>query len=367
VNRLTQQENFRLLYRKILLSLIMIFTVQVNCAAQEKSPQEDKVFTKKYQDAIVDGYKAYIKKDVVPSDYKNDTLTLFFNAGWEKSDKVNSTFYTIAYPYKGSWACEDYSVSEQCLVNYIIFADQKLTILNGSFFKFRPNGKVRMSGTCLNNKREGLWLEYSEEGNLTDSCYYHNEMPVGTCYSFYLSGQKAKVAIYDTLGSGAGFITRYYEDGALKQTGFYAASVLRDSLWHYYYPDGKISFVERFNKGLCYETKCFKEDGTLKDSCQAEAMPQFPGGAKALNKFLSRNIKWPNGLQFTNTNLAQVIATFVVDTDGSITDIKIKRHVAKAFDDEVIRVIKKMPRWTPGKEYNNPVRVYYTLPVSFSQ
>jgi TonB family protein len=356
--RLMKQKKTRLIWTKVFLYLALIFIMPIDCYAQD---------TTKKQDVVIDGYKAYVKKDISASDYKNDTLIQFFNAQWEKCDKVNSIFYSIAYPYKGSWACEDYNVSEQYLANYIVFADQKLTTLNGSFFKFYPNGKVRISGLCLNNKREGLWLDYSEGGNLIDSCYYHNDLPVGTHYSFYQSGKVAKIAVYDTIGNGIGSVTRYYENGALKQTGFYSKSVFRDSLWHYYYPDGKISFVEKFAEGICIETKCFDEDGTAKDSCQAEIMPQFPGGNKALSKFLHRNIKWPYGLEFTNTNSASVIATFVVDTDGSITDIKIKKHVARAFDDEVIRVIKKMPRWIPGKEYNNPVRIYYTLPVSFSQ
>lgn len=179
----------------------LIFIVQIYCLAQGKTTREDKGSAKLYQDAIIDGYKFYVKKDVLPDDYKNDTLSLFFDLGWNKCDKVNSSVYTVAYPYKGTWICEDYSVSEKHLLHYIIFADKKLTNMNGSFYKFDSNGKIRIMGKYANNKREGVWQEYGEEGSLRDSCYYRNEMPVGTCYSVYASGSKARVAMFDNQNS----------------------------------------------------------------------------------------------------------------------------------------------------------------------
>ncbi len=95
-----------------------------------------------------------------------------------------------------------------------------------------------------------------------------------------------------------------------------------------------------------------------------EQMPSFPGGDAALMQFLSKNIKYPvvaeeNGIQ------GRVIATFVVERDGSITDVKVVKSVDPSLDKEAIRVLKSMPKWIPGKQNGSAVRVKYTVPVTF--
>jgi protein TonB len=95
-----------------------------------------------------------------------------------------------------------------------------------------------------------------------------------------------------------------------------------------------------------------------------EQMPSFPGGPSALFEFLSKNIKYPavaeeNGVQ------GRVIVTFVVERDGSITDVRVVKSVDPSLDKEAQRVVKSMPRWIPGKQNGSAVRVKYTVPVTF--
>jgi protein TonB len=95
-----------------------------------------------------------------------------------------------------------------------------------------------------------------------------------------------------------------------------------------------------------------------------EQMPSFPGGDAELMKFLSSHIKYPvvaeeNGIQ------GRVIAQFVVERDGSISDVKVIKSVDPSLDKEAIRVLKSMPKWIPGKQNGAPVRVKYTVPVTF--
>ncbi len=95
-----------------------------------------------------------------------------------------------------------------------------------------------------------------------------------------------------------------------------------------------------------------------------EKMPSFPGGEAALFKYLSDNIKYPVIAQESGIQ-GRVICQFVVNRDGSIVDIEVVRSVDKSLDAEAIRVISKMPRWTPGMQRGKTVRVKYTLPVNF--
>ena len=95
-----------------------------------------------------------------------------------------------------------------------------------------------------------------------------------------------------------------------------------------------------------------------------EQMPQFPGGDAALFEYLSTHIKYPaiaeeNGVQ------GRVIVTFVVERDGSITDVKVVKSVDPSLDKEAARVVQGMPKWIPGKQNGAAVRVKYTVPVTF--
>ena len=95
-----------------------------------------------------------------------------------------------------------------------------------------------------------------------------------------------------------------------------------------------------------------------------EQMPSFPGGDKALMDFLQNNVKYPvvaqeNGVQ------GRVVISFVVEKDGSITDVRVVRSVDPSLDKEAARVVKSMPRWIPGKQNGAAVRVKYNVPVSF--
>jgi protein TonB len=95
-----------------------------------------------------------------------------------------------------------------------------------------------------------------------------------------------------------------------------------------------------------------------------EQMPSFPGGDTELMKFLHDHIKYPvvaeeNGIQ------GRVIAQFVVERDGSISDVKVIKSVDPSLDKEAIRVLKSMPKWIPGKQNGSAVRVKYTVPVTF--
>ena len=95
-----------------------------------------------------------------------------------------------------------------------------------------------------------------------------------------------------------------------------------------------------------------------------EQMPMYPGGDAALMQYLSSNIHYPavaaeNGVQ------GRVVVGFVVEKDGSITDVNVMRSVDPSLDREAMRVVKSMPRWTPGKQNGSAVRVKYQVPVTF--
>ena len=95
-----------------------------------------------------------------------------------------------------------------------------------------------------------------------------------------------------------------------------------------------------------------------------EQMPSFPGGISGLRTYLNQNIRYPAEAQ-ENCVQGRVVVSFVVEKDGHISDVTVLRSVDPSLDKEAVRVIRNMPRWTPGKQGGEPVRVRYNVPVSF--
>jgi len=96
-----------------------------------------------------------------------------------------------------------------------------------------------------------------------------------------------------------------------------------------------------------------------------EDEPGFPGGEEARMRFLQQHMRYPAiareaGIQGT------VFVTFVVERDGSITDVQVVRGIGGGADEEAIRVVRMMPRWTPGKQRGRPVRVQFVMPIRFT-
>jgi protein TonB len=96
-----------------------------------------------------------------------------------------------------------------------------------------------------------------------------------------------------------------------------------------------------------------------------EAMPEFPGGEAAMYKYLQDHMKYPV-MAIESGISGKVYVTFVVEKDGSITDIRLLRGIGGGCDEEAIRVVQNMPNWTPGKQRNIPVRVQFILNVKFT-
>lgn len=96
-----------------------------------------------------------------------------------------------------------------------------------------------------------------------------------------------------------------------------------------------------------------------------EQSPEYPGGDRAMYKFLGDKIQYPAAATRANVS-GRVTVQFVVEKDGSIGAVKVLKGIGFGCDEEAVRVIKSMPKWSPGKQNGRPVRVYYTIPVMFT-
>jgi protein TonB len=96
-----------------------------------------------------------------------------------------------------------------------------------------------------------------------------------------------------------------------------------------------------------------------------EQMPEYPGGIQALFEYLQQNVKYPEDAKNQKVE-GRVIATFVVETDGTINNVEVVKPAFPSLDAEAVRVLSAMPKWTPGMQSGKVVRVKYTVPINFN-
>lgn len=95
-----------------------------------------------------------------------------------------------------------------------------------------------------------------------------------------------------------------------------------------------------------------------------DEMPSFTGGQNALMQFLANNVKYPT-VAFENGVQGRVLVSFIVERDGSLSNVKVEHSVDPALDKEAVRVVKAMPKWQPGKQKGSAIRVKFTVPIVF--
>lgn len=135
---------------------------------------------------------------------------------------------------------------------------------------------------------------------------------------------------------------------------------------------GFFTDTRKIEKGGEIEVMLISEEGSSKDDVHrkgdafdvVEEMPVYPGGMAAMMDFFSKNMKYPKEA-FDAKQEGRVIAQFIVEKDGCISDAHIVKSVSPSLDAEALRIVNAMPNWTPGRQNGKPVRVKYTVPILF--
>ena len=205
---------------------------------------------------------------------------------------------------------------------------------------FIDDNKIKMTGHYSNvdsETKEGPFVYYYKSGFKDVKGDFNGNKETGKWESYFDSSEKP----YSILN---------YKEGE------------QDGGQIYYYKNGKVKRVE-FHKihdttvtGRCYDNK-----GNEIPYFKFEIMPKPDYD---YNAYLGDNIKYSKSARKHNVS-GRVVVKFVVDSDGSIKDVKVIKHVSPELDEEAARVISQMPKWSPGLQDGIPVKVYFTLPIRF--
>lgn len=160
-----------------------------------------------------------------------------------------------------------------------------------------------------------------------------------------------------------GKLKEWYENGQIRKDIEHKDGKLNGQLLTYW-DNGKPKRIDSFKNGKLIDGKCINSDGKETIHYDYEKMPEFPGGLNELMQYLVKETKYPNKSR-RNEIEGLVLVGFVVNKNGTISDIKIVQSVNDELDEEAMRVVKKMPKWEPGMIDGEAVRVSFNLPFKF--
>ncbi|WP_413670861.1 TonB family protein [Mucilaginibacter sp. Mucisp86] len=271
--------------------------------------------------------------------------------------------------------------------------DSASTLYN--VFEFYLNGTQKLIGKSVKidpPQFEGQCVRYYASGKKQSVIFYKNGIKAGDDIEFYpngrlyaqfsypkdnkdltadRSGNYLIIANKDSLGNtqvtdGNGYFKGYNSKFAYVEEEGPVKEGKRDGRWKGDFQDFKTTFTEIYDNGVLTSGTATTKDGKVNTYLKSrEVPPQFKGGLERFGRFLSNNIKYPDdalrrGIEGT------VILSFVVEKDGALTDIKVSKSVVPVIDDEAVRVLNNSPKWVPGTQFGFPVRVSYSVPVSFA-
>ncbi|MBN8671059.1 MAG: TonB family protein [Chitinophagales bacterium] len=277
-----------------------------------------------------------------------------------------SYYYRLAYKEEGLWKVKLFSIFTQTKEvdgYYETYKNDSFFVEQRMFYHYYPNGKIRQKVRYVNGLREGVLKGYDSTGRLIDSGFYKKGIPYKLRYKWSDNGSVVFKGVYDDAGSGIGEEWEYYDNGTLSSFGKTGQKGLKDSVWTYYYINGKISSQETYFKDSMIAIVCYNPDGTVSND---ECKPVLPAVSTIdISQHLMDYLRYPAEAKDNNIQ-GTVTIKFTVKKNGVLSDfIVLGKRIGGGCDEEAVRVMKLMPKWKPGKMHNRPADIYYTQRVTF--
>jgi TonB family protein len=183
---------------------------------------------------------------------------------------------------------------------------------------------------------------------------------------YRLGARMSEEHLVDTLGKilRDGKYKEYYKNGNLRTEIDYTLGQF-DGQVMTYWSDGDPKRSDIFRAGKLIKGTCYDSLGKAIPHFDYYKLPQFPGGQDALMTYLQKHINYPKN-ERKNQIEGEELVQFTIQIDGSVTDIHMIQSATQAFSNEVIRIVKSMPKWEPGEVDGEPAVVSYSLPVHFT-
>ncbi|RYY62230.1 MAG: hypothetical protein EOO05_03510 [Chitinophagaceae bacterium] len=262
------------------------------------------------------------------------------------------------------WYREIFFWPEKTLAKSLWFKDALCEVEHGPQSTFDMDGFLKTRGTVDNGKKTGPWLSFDHEGFMTDSINYRNGRRFGISMSFHSNGYNEDSTNMDENGNGVQ--VSWYDNGTPSQAGAWVQDTLKNKRWVYFYKNGNRKATEDYAMGKKISSACYDSTGTqLPGECE-EREATFSENENAWGKFLQRNLN-PNVPVDNRAPLGMytIAVQFIVTKNGELKDFKALTKYGYGMEAEVIRLLKKSPKWIPALQFGQLVNAYRVQPVTF--
>lgn len=290
----------------------------------------------------------------------------FYDYNWKECDANEARFYSTIFNTDSGYVRKDYFIHENSLQMVGKYKDQDLKVHDGYFYYFHPNGSLDGMGKYANDKKIGLWLHYYPDGMLKDSINFLAGNIVGTSLSWHPNGNPKDSSIINI--EGKGLKVTWFDNGNIASAGFVINNTKPEGTWKYYHNNGKISCKETYKNEILINKTYFDENGSpLSDTTNKDSDATFPSGIKGWQKYLIKQLYFPNQFKIVNGDRAVVVISFAVNEEGKIEDVEVTTPFYPEFDKIAKNAILSSPNWLPAMEHNRKVKFLMRQPVTFAQ
>lgn len=246
---------------------------------------------------------------------------------------------------------------------------------DGPFREYDAADRIRVKGVYKKNKRDGVFLYYSEKGVCMEAGRYLNNRKFGKWQTFYSNGRIHSEtfynsgyfvsAVWDSLGTqvvvdGNGRETQVYPDDVVKEVGDYRHG-LKEGIWYGRYANGEMRYEETFNQGTLVAGKSRTPDGETFIYDESSLYPMPEGGFEKFGEYLKAETKKVN-----SEDLGHVKLSFRISSTGALSDITIDQSATPRLDAMAKEILRKGPRWLPARKHGyEPVAGWGFVQVEF--
>ncbi len=340
-------------------------------------------------------YSAYSQSFFGPFDQTHENFKSLYQPYLAEGEKPLKFWYhyMVSYSEKEErYILRLFHPEKQLLLSETRFKDKKLEIKDGKSLKIVYRNYNYNIGDFIDDKEDGKWVKIDTSGKVRSIYYYVKGKIEGLSRDFFANGEIEKKGYYLN-GKMNGKWQTYHRNGKIKEeelfveglsegeNKYYDSTGTLEETW-FYEKDKLIKRVKSNPTKLATDSANGSISNEIKKSeiyTVVEKSPCFIGLYQSKKKnsptdkdcspadmyrFLGENIKYPEQAQKLNVG-GKIFTKFVVEKDGSVGEVEILTGLCQSLEEESIRVIKLMPKWSPGYQDDKAVRVYYTLPIVF--
>jgi antitoxin component YwqK of YwqJK toxin-antitoxin module len=289
--------------------------------------------------------------------------TTYYDWKWQSCDISMARFISVVTQTDSGWLRSEIYIATKKLHREGLYKDSSCEIPNGWVRRYYTNGNLESEVRFTNGMTDGIYTAYHYNGMISDSMFYFKGVITGTLKRWHNNGFIADSVVYNKDGSAVQ--VSWFNNG-MPSSGGKTTYGLQEGRWRYYHSNGNLASQEEYKAGKQVSRIYFDEDGMqLTDTSSRDRPALFRGSRGKWRRYVENNLQWPRNVKLVNTDTVTVMVMATIDEAGNVTNAYVEVPFHPLFDKEVLRVVKRSPKWTPAISHNRYVKDWLFEAVDF--